>query len=172
MKNDENGDLENSLDNKYITLGEEVGKSKPNSKGVGKMTLMLWGLIAFIISWCYYAVITNRDEVDDIKSRMVYLDGVPTNVIANYPLFTSNSTGYVYLGLTNPVTKVSYVHQTEYEVGDTVTIKYFNLSGVVIAKKPSKEYTVLYKDHNNTLQKIDLKVDFLMKPLAPQALSD
>lgn len=64
-----------------------------------------------------------------------------------------------------------FQRKANYEVGDYVIVSYFQIPGIVVGKETGDKYTVMYRDHNRTLQKISLPADFLIVPTSNYAIN-
>lgn len=84
-----------------------------------------------------------------------------TNLI--HPVALHNTTNIPPVPITNSA-KPMYEQRDKYEIGDFVVINYFYVEGIIIEKLSGDVYKILYKDHNHTLQKIELHKQFLLYP--------
>lgn len=67
-------------------------------------------------------------------------------------------------------TKPLFEQKDHYNIKDFVVINYFYVEGIVV-NRSGNEYTVMYKDHNHVLQKIDISVEFLLSPTSQNSVS-
>lgn len=70
----------------------------------------------------------------------------------------------------NNETKLLFEKKESYNIKEFVVISYFYIGGI-ITDKNGNDYTVMYKDHNHTLQKITITKDFLLSPTSQKSTS-
>ena len=134
--------------------------SATDSHQLKNLNRWLTGLVVFIIIWTIgvLLVIKKKDESAPY-TPVVMVDSASGKI--------TNST-YVNLfpkGIAAPVIPKNSAYQRKevYQVMDYVIINYFFVEGLVVERN-GENYTVMYKDENQVLQKVIVPRELLMSP--------
>lgn len=131
----------------------------------------LAGLVGAIIVWTIGVLfyIDNKIEPKSPPINTIILVDKETGKIIN-PAYTNLFLPqFVKSSNTNKSTqnsinrKPAFEHKDTYSVEEFVIINYFYVEGIVV-EKSGDLYTVMYKDHNHTLQKVTVTKELLLSP--------
>ena len=123
-------------------------------------------LVVFIVIWTIglFVYVHNKSEPTIKPHTPVIVVDSATGKITN-----GTYSNLFPRAMTTPVAstnsnKPAFEVKEQYQVMDFVVINYFFIEGLIIAKNGNDDYTVMYKDHNRTLQTIVVNRELLLSP--------
>jgi hypothetical protein len=153
-----------------------------DEKSLLRLNVCFYILLFFIgiyLSVMLYTIDVNTEKIQNNQETIRSLVMLPDiKQIGGFITDTNTSNiSLVTTNITKEQTKIlvadnKYTVQKEYNRGDMVMVRYFNIYGVVRGKSvfSSDYYDVLYRDNGHTLRMIELPYNFLLKP-SPGSLS-
>jgi len=112
-------------------------------------------LLLFVVVWMAGSYIYLNRRADVSIPPVIILDEAQKIGLTNSHFPPKNPTA----------AKSSFEIRETYNVGDTVIVSYFYVEGIVVKKSAlGDEYTIMYENHNHTLELITLPRTFLMAP--------
>lgn len=131
-----------------------------NERSLRGMNIILCFLITFIV--IYFSVLVYGK---DLQNDLVNLTQSKYNISQSNRISSAIEKLNIPCGLTNSTTE-NFIFKKEYNKGDLVYIKYFNIYGIIEDKSSLSKgyYRVIYKDTTKKLESVILPVEFLLQP--------
>jgi hypothetical protein len=144
-------------------MDNKTQSAKPDSTQLKNLNRWLIGLVAFMLIWTVgiLAYVDKKPEKEMPPIPVIRIDphtGKITNV-AHSKLVPKTSAVKFSPTNSSPV----FVQKDSYEKMEFVIINYFFVSGIVVDSSAGN-YTIMYRDANRCLQKIEVPREFLLSP--------
>jgi len=139
-------------------ITDYFGKQDEDSK-IKRLNFYFVMLIFFVVAYLFTYFLTKEDDSTQEKFPLII-----------YNIEPGYNTNYFDKTSTNSSEKIQG-NYSRFDVGDFVSVKYFNVKAVVLEKHVlDLHYKIIYMDQNHVLREIVLPEDMLIK--LPKQLMD